>query len=411
MKVLWISNSPVSPSGYGTQTATFTRLLKDAGHEVVVFGFYGHRGAVVNWGGIPILPGSMNEWGNDIIPAHVDHYKPDVSVLLCDAWVYAPEVIRLLTAWAPVDHDPMPPLVRDRLHQAKHVWAMSRFGERQMRQAGIHADYVPHGVDTSVYKPLLRAEARKFWGIEDGTFFAVMVAANKGFPSRKSLDKVIKAWGRFVQTHKDAVLYIHALPGDQVSGLDLQELAAFYGVPPQNLRFVDTYRFVRGDYDGARLNMLYNAADVLLAPSMGEGFGIPVIEAQAAGCPVVVSDFTAQHELAGPGYRIPVDKFDDGEWTLQGSEQARVRPSEILRALEWAFSVRGDATLRAKSVEFAREYDAQKVLQQFMLPALERIASASAADKLAEVERDARTAQRLAMRASARAGVTDAAAD
>jgi mannosyltransferase len=47
------------------------------------------------------------------------------------------------------------------------------------------------------------------------------------------------------------------------------------------------------------LNDKYNEAKFLLYPSLYEGFGIPVIEAQAAGCPVVCCDVSSLPEVAG----------------------------------------------------------------------------------------------------------------
>jgi glycosyltransferase involved in cell wall biosynthesis len=46
----------------------------------------------------------------------------------------------------------------------------------------------------------------------------------------------------------------------------------------------------------------YSAMDVLLAPSHGEGFCVPLIEAQACGTPVIATDFSAQPELVGAGW-------------------------------------------------------------------------------------------------------------
>lgn len=396
MKILWISNAPYVPTGYGQQTALFTRLLKDAGHDVVIFPYHGHHGAPMNANGISILPQSLEPWGNDMIAAHVEHYKPDVTVLLADVWVFRPEVVPYLTAWAPVDHDPIPPLVGKALRHAKHTWAMSRFGETQMQAAGLTPDYVPHGVDRELYQPIDRDEARQKWGVKPGQFLAAMVATNKGYPSRKSLDRVLKAWGQFVKTRPDALLYIHTIPGEGYGGIDLTECARFYGVPDANLRFPDLYHFLRSDYSGERMNALYNAADVLVAPSMGEGFGIPVIEAQAAGCPVIVSDFTAQTELVSEqsGYKVPVHD-DDRFYTLQNSEQAMLRPSEILKGLEWAFERRGDAGLREVARQFVERYDAKTVLERWMLPALEKQVQGASA---LEADRQARTAARLALR-------------
>lgn len=49
----------------------------------------------------------------------------------------------------------------------------------------------------------------------------------------------------------------------------------------------------------ADLATLYRTADLLAFPSLHEGFGLPVLEAMAAGCPVLTSDTTALAEVAG----------------------------------------------------------------------------------------------------------------
>jgi glycosyltransferase involved in cell wall biosynthesis len=57
------------------------------------------------------------------------------------------------------------------------------------------------------------------------------------------------------------------------------------------------------------LNVLYGQAHALLFPSFSEGFGWPLIEAQASGCPVIASTTTSIPEVAGAGalYGEPQD--------------------------------------------------------------------------------------------------------
>lgn len=59
----------------------------------------------------------------------------------------------------------------------------------------------------------------------------------------------------------------------------------------------------------AMLNVLYCQAHALLFPSFSEGFGWPLIEAQASGCPVIASTTTSIPEVAGDGalYANPTD--------------------------------------------------------------------------------------------------------
>ena len=52
------------------------------------------------------------------------------------------------------------------------------------------------------------------------------------------------------------------------------------------------------------LMQLYSNASVLLHPSLCEGFGIPVAEAMACGCPVITSNLSAMPEVAGGAARL-----------------------------------------------------------------------------------------------------------
>lgn len=61
----------------------------------------------------------------------------------------------------------------------------------------------------------------------------------------------------------------------------------------------DNYNHLSG-IDNSILNILYNNALCLLYPSLYEGFGIPVIEAQKAGCPVIAVNNSSIPEVIGP---------------------------------------------------------------------------------------------------------------
>jgi glycosyltransferase involved in cell wall biosynthesis len=84
-----------------------------------------------------------------------------------------------------------------------------------------------------------------------------------------------------------------------------------------------------------QLSTLYQAASVLLFPSLEEGFGLPVLEAMAHGLPVVASNASALPEVGGdaPLYVDPHDPRDIAERVRQAVEDLPVRGAMIERGL------------------------------------------------------------------------------
>jgi glycosyltransferase involved in cell wall biosynthesis len=64
-----------------------------------------------------------------------------------------------------------------------------------------------------------------------------------------------------------------------------------------------------GSLDDLGLNQLYNNASALVFPSLIEGFGLPLLEAMACGCPIAASEIPSTTEVAGdcPVYFDPHD--------------------------------------------------------------------------------------------------------
>jgi glycosyltransferase involved in cell wall biosynthesis len=83
---------------------------------------------------------------------------------------------------------------------------------------------------------------------------------------------------------------------------------------------------------------LYMRAAAVLYPSLYEGFGLPVVEAQAVGTPVLFSDVGSLTELKGPGAVVlPVDDLPAWVRTVSNIVRSSARPAgpdRIARA--WA---------------------------------------------------------------------------
>ena len=112
-----------------------------------------------------------------------------------------------------------------------------------------------------------------------------------------------------------------------------------YGTLP---RGVET----RGHVSADELAILYRGAAALVYPSLYEGFGIPVVEAMACGCPVACSDVTSLPEVAGGAARL-FDPRDVDAIAAGVDEVLRFPEQWVERGLARAGDFTWDACARA----------------------------------------------------------------
>jgi len=377
VNIFWLSNAPWAHSGYGNQTNLFWPRIQKLGHKVTLGSNYGLSGAPLNVETMgeqaQVYPQGFTAYGADVLAPYAKHAKADIAITLFDAWVFGNANVGDVrwVPWLPVDHDPAPPKVVTALQNAWRPIAYSRFGERKLQEAGLDPLYVPHGIDTKVFSPGDKKKAREALRFdEDADFVAVMVAANKGSPSRKSFNEVLIAWRSFVEKHPKAMLYMHTHTGREMAGEDLIAMLEALDMPAGRVIFCDPLWNVLG-YPESYMANVYRAADVLINPAKGEGFGIPIVEAQACGTPVIVTDCTSMSELCFAGWKVS----GQPTWTDQGSWQFTPYIDQIEDALDKAFELRRFDKLNKQAREGALAYDADRVNEEYWKPVLEQIES------------------------------------
>jgi len=367
MRIFWVSNAPFSTTGYGVQTNLFLSKLQEMGHDLACLCYYGLEGGAINFNKIVCYPKAAHPYGMDILAAHAMNFKSDIIVSLMDAWVFDPRATGGLPwiAYYPVDHEPIPEKVRTNIAQAEFRIAMSKFGVEETHKAGLDCYYLPHAVNTNLYKPIDKLEAREKLKLPKDAFIIGTVAMNKGLPARKNFAPMLEAFANFKRRHTDAIYYLHteALGIDNQS-FNIPEYANQLGLQMgKDIFLPDQYQKFMG-YDNNWMSLMYSSLDVHLLASMGEGFGIPTLEAQACGCPVIVGDWTASGELCFAGQKI--DRKDALRYyTGLASYQYIPHTRQIEIALELE---RDKPSKRERARRMAEEYSIENVAEKHLKP-------------------------------------------
>ena len=240
-----------------------------------------------------------------------EDFNADVLFTHFDTWMgparkKIPSMEVPYVSYVIVDHDPAPQAVVEQVNNAHEVIAMSEYAAEKLSQKGVRPLTIPHGVNTDVYRPLDKEEMPEEIAIQDefnntrtvnvnDEFIFGMIAANHG--DRKNIPNHLEAFKMFLdEVDDDAILYVHTKQNSN-EGFKLESVMEEIGIPHENIMWPsdEDYGSVGNEY----LNGWYNAFDVLLNVSMGESWGLTITEAQAAGTPCIVTNFTSMPEQLG----------------------------------------------------------------------------------------------------------------
>ncbi|MHA1262690.1 MAG: LAGLIDADG family homing endonuclease [Candidatus Freyarchaeota archaeon] len=309
LKILWLSDRITGHSAYskvGWQLCTRTVKM---GHAVAhsPMGGANKMGRQV-YGGVLIYESGENKFGEDVAVDQYVDFGADILIAFKEPWVFQTlhKYAVNFVPYAAVDHSPVSTSLTSRLTTAFKVLTPSRHGQMELRKAGIEdVHYLPHGVDTSIYKPLEnKAECRKLWFLKPDDFVLLYVGWNR---ARKMVPRMLRIYKRFLELNPDVknahfLLWTNMVPEtapqETVSGVsdvgvnlirEVMELGL--ATPPNDVRWFDPKEWAklrriggipeRDPKGGWDMVKLYNNANVLLFTTAGEGFGLPLIEAQA----------------------------------------------------------------------------------------------------------------------------------
>jgi alpha-1,3-rhamnosyl/mannosyltransferase len=111
-----------------------------------------------------------------------------------------------------------------------------------------------------------------------------------------------------------------------------------------------------GDPDDGQLAQQYSGAQALLLLSRDEGFGLPVLEAMAHGCPVVAADRASLPEVCGDaGFLVEPDSVDEVVCAMRTLITDEARRAECIRQGRWRAATFGWASTAARMRETYEE--------------------------------------------------------
>lgn len=324
-----------------------------------------------------VFPCHHDPLANDVVLGYVRELEIDAVITFVDVWKFNKQTWSAFPCfpYCPIDHQPTPPAVADFLQAIKRPIAMSKFGVEEMRKLDLDPLYMPLAVDPSIFYPQDKGQSRRALGLHDDAFIATFIGVNDSNPSRKGIPELLCAWKMFSQEHPDAKLYLHTLlegnlPMGVQSGVRIDLLIQTLQIDPSSI-YMPNQQTMRQHVKQSTMAQLMNASDVLIQPSRGEGFGVPIIEAQACGTPVITTNFAAQANHVHAGWLIE----GEIEWGWQNSFVMKPGILSIIEALESAYQARGDSTIRQTAIDGAANYHIDTVIKQYTLPVIEAIAS------------------------------------
>ena len=303
IKILTLSDMPLSPSGVGTQTKYIIEaLLRTGRFKVISLG-----GAMKHPSYDPI---KTEEFGDDWVLFPVDGYgnqdivrsimrneKPDIIWFMTDPrfWSWLWEIENEIRPHVPMvyyhvwDNYPYPKFNKIFYDSNDVVATISKVTDDIVRTVSpdVQCHYIPHSVDTDAFKKHPPDQVEKFKKGVMGAHYSedkLLFFWNNRNARRKQSGSLIYWFKEFLDQvgHDKASLVMHTAINDP-HGQNLEAIINNLGITDGQVLFSQE------KVDMHRLSLMYNAADCTINISDAEGFGLATLESLACETPILVN--------------------------------------------------------------------------------------------------------------------------
>jgi glycosyltransferase involved in cell wall biosynthesis len=235
-----------------------------------------------------------------------------------------------------VDGEPFNPRWAAIIYACDAILLPSQYGVHVMLDScpDVLIKCAPYGISSDFTKRQVHGEELSLgnYQVTIPEFTVVYYGHNQ---NKKNIGNVLLAWNKFAREKTDCclLLIVHTSTVKQGNKVLKQgyDLMLYTYVP--NLLMLETIA------TDQQLSVLLSQCSSLIFPSLGEGFGLPVLEAMACGCIPITTNYAAVTDFCTPRNSILLDYVPFvGEKEVW---RAVVSPDEILKALTQRYGIRG----------------------------------------------------------------------
>lgn len=357
-------------TGYGKLGKyLFDGLKKD--YEVFYFGLQ-----YIGLQNKNVLPIGNQIYGSDVLATYILENKIDILITFVDMFdpnfAYINDVVRdTKVKWIQnitINTSPISRMLLENSRASTLLVSPSKFGSEELEKKQIKSKTIYHGVNTKIFKP----KKSKPKDIE-GKFVFLGVGVNKY--NQKNWIDLFRAYKVFMEKYdiKNSILLLvtEAISPD---GIELEKIAMELGIG-NSVSFINVVRNI--GLNEKSMAKVYNLSDCYVSSSLGESFGLPLIESMACGLPCVVTGFSALKEhIENSNGGLSVENRAMFP-TLLATDQALIDINDFADKM---YKIYSDEVLRKElsrnAIEYANKYDWKVIIGEWK-KAIEEISKPS----------------------------------
>jgi GT2 family glycosyltransferase/glycosyltransferase involved in cell wall biosynthesis len=262
------------PGGYSVSCRALMQALDAEGVRLT------YASAYAGWSTVPADDGKSGDHLLDLIRARRPPDRPDVAVTYAQGDAMGCNRGRLRVGFTMLEVDRIPRAWVRNLNAMSEVWTPTEFNREGMLASGVTRPIhvIPLGVDLDHFHPAAtRVENPR------GDF---VFLANFEWSARKAPELLLRTFNRTFRRGEPAVLVCKILNRERA--FDVPNLIRAMHLDEEGGRI----HFIHNqEIPHVQLAALYRSADCFVAPSHGEGWGMPLVEAMACGLPAIATDW------------------------------------------------------------------------------------------------------------------------